>query len=103
MVCTQEELRSSKSDEKELRILAERIYDLDTRVYENTGTSIHSDHRIYPKNDGIWIPFSSEIAFTIKLGAFPIYVFAPINTAPQEIAVSIPTGIFPRVVAIPCA
>ena len=40
MVCTQEELRSSKSDEKELRILAERIYDLDTRVYENLGSSL---------------------------------------------------------------
>ena len=29
---------------------------------------------------------SSEIDFTIKLGAFPIYVIAPIKTAPQEIA-----------------
>ena len=40
MVCTQEELRSSKTDEKELRILAERIYDLDTKVYENLGSSL---------------------------------------------------------------
>ena len=34
MVCTQEELRSSKYDEKELRVLAEQIYDLDTKVYQ---------------------------------------------------------------------
>ena len=40
MVCTQEELRSSKGDEKELRILAERIYDLDTKVYKNLGSSL---------------------------------------------------------------
>ena len=46
-------------------------------------------------------PFSSEIAFTIKFGAFPIYVFAPINTAPQEIAVRVFTEIVPRVVPIP--
>ena len=46
-------------------------------------------------------PFSSEMAFTIKFGAFPIYVFAPINTAPQEIAVRVFTEIVPRVVAIP--
>ena len=30
--------------------------------------------------------FSSEIDFTIKLGAFPIYVIAPKKTAPIEIA-----------------
>lgn len=32
--------------------------------------------------------FSSAMDFTIKFGAFPIYVFAPMNTAPQEIAIS---------------
>ena len=41
---------------------------------------------IYPKNEGILIPDSSAIDFTIKLGAFPIYVIAPIKTAPEEIA-----------------
>jgi len=40
---------------------------------------------IYPKKLGIFIPDSSAIDFTIKLGAFPIYVFAPMNTAPREI------------------
>lgn len=69
----------------------------------NTGTSTISDHPIYRKNDGIWIPFSSAIAFTMKFGAFPIYVFAPMNTAPQEIAVSTFTGTIPRVVASPSA
>jgi hypothetical protein len=38
----------------------------------NTGTRNATDHSIYPKNDGIFTPFSSEIAFTIKFGAFPI-------------------------------
>ena len=31
-----------------------------------------SDHTIYPKNDGIRTPFSSDIDFTMKFGAFPI-------------------------------
>ena len=47
------------------------------------------------------IPFSSDNDLTIKFGAFPIYVLAPINTAPQEIAVSTFTEIVPTVVAIP--
>jgi hypothetical protein len=42
--------------------------------------------RKYPKKLGISIPDDSEIDFTIKLGALPIYVLAPINTAPAEIA-----------------
>ena len=32
------------------------------------------------------MPADSEIDLTIKLGAFPIYVLAPIKTAPAEIA-----------------
>lgn len=40
MVCTGKELRSPKYDEKELRVLAERIYDLDTKVYECLGSSL---------------------------------------------------------------
>ena len=47
------------------------------------------------------IPFSSESVLTIKFGALPIYVLAPINTAPQEIAESSFTGTVPSVVAIP--
>lgn len=48
---------------------------------------IGTDHlKRYPKNDGILIPEDSDIDFTIKFGAFPMYVFAPINTAPAEIA-----------------
>ena len=39
--------------------------------------------------------------FTIKFGAFPMYVLAPINTAPQEIAISILNATVPTVVAIP--
>ena len=44
---------------------------------------------IYPKKLGMVIPASSEMDFTIKLGAFPMYVVAPINTAPAEIASSV--------------
>jgi len=40
----------------------------------------------YPKKEGISIPDDSEIDFTIKLGALPIYVFAPMKTAPAEMA-----------------
>ena len=47
------------------------------------------------------IPFSSDNDLTIKFGAFPIYVLAPMNTAPQEIAISILTGTTPSVVATP--
>ena len=66
-----------------------------------TGTKIARDHPIYPKKEGIRIPFSSEIDFTIKFGALPIYVLAPINTAPQEIAIKILMEIVPTVVTIP--
>ena len=51
-----------------------------------TGIKINIDQTMYPKKLGISIPFSSAMALTIKLGAFPIYVFAPIKTAPHEIA-----------------
>ena len=54
------------------------------------------DHAIYPKKDGIWIPFSSAMDLTMKLGAFPMYVLAPMNTAPAEIAISIFTGTVPN-------
>ena len=37
----------------------------------------------------------------LEFGAFPIYVFAPMNTAPHEIASSILTGTAPSVVATP--
>ena len=53
----------------------------------NTGTKIPIDQSIYPKKPGILTPFSSAMDLTIKLGALPIYVPAPINTAPQDIAV----------------
>ena len=33
------------------------------------------------------IPFSSAMERTMKFGALPMYVFAPMNTAPQEIAI----------------
>ena len=35
------------------------------------------------------MPDDSDIDLTIKLGAFPMYVLAPINTAPAEIARSV--------------
>ena len=47
------------------------------------------------------IPFSSAIERTIKFGAFPIYVFAPINTAPDEIAIRRIFGTNPPVTCIP--
>jgi len=41
---------------------------------------------IYPKKLGIGVPNSSAIERTMKFGALPIYVNAPKNTAPVEIA-----------------
>ncbi|SVA02939.1 uncharacterized protein METZ01_LOCUS55793 [marine metagenome] len=32
------------------------------------------------------MPDDSDMDLTIKLGAFPIYVLAPMNTAPAEMA-----------------
>ena len=67
----------------------------------NTGTKIPIDQSIYPKKPGILTPFSSAMDLTIKLGALPIYVPAPINTAPQDIAVRSFTVIIPALVVIP--
>ena len=50
------------------------------------GSKITIDHNIQPKKLGIFILFSSAIDCTIKLGAFPIYVNAPKNTAALDIA-----------------
>ena len=45
-----------------------------------------NDQTMNPKKLGIFTPFSSAMARTIKFGAFPIYEKAPIKTAPDEIA-----------------
>ena len=53
----------------------------------NKGISIGTAHlKKYPKKLGISIPDDSDIDFTMKFGALPIYVLAPIKTAPAEIA-----------------
>jgi len=41
---------------------------------------------MYPKKLGMFTPASSAIDFTMKLGALPIYVLAPMKTAPAEMA-----------------
>ena len=60
------------------------------------------DQPIYPKKLGILILFSSAMDLTIKFGALPIYVLAPINTAPAEIASSMSWDTVPTEVAMPC-
>ena len=53
----------------------------------NKGISIGIAHlKKYPKKLGISIPDDSDIDFTIKFGALPMYVLAPIKTAPADIA-----------------
>ena len=53
----------------------------------NKGIKIGTDHlKRYPKKLGISIPDDSDIDLTMKFGALPIYVFAPIKTAPAEMA-----------------
>ena len=44
------------------------------------------EYTMYPPNEGILIPCRSAILFTMKLGPFPMYVFAPIKTEPHETA-----------------
>ncbi len=50
------------------------------------GNKMLHDHTIYLKKLGIEIPSDSAMDLTIKLGAFPIYVKAPIKTAPNDMA-----------------
>ena len=57
------------------------------QVKNNTGSNIGMEYLItYPINEGIFIPDCSAIDFTMKLGAFPMYVNAPKNTEATEIA-----------------
>ena len=54
-------------------IVKSPLYKKNTRVSMiNTGTKDTIDHNKYLKKDGIRTPFSSEMDFTIKFGAFPI-------------------------------
>ncbi len=56
-------------------------------MIKNKGIKMGTAHlKKYPKKLGILIPEDSEIDLTIKFGALPMYVFAPIKTAPAEIA-----------------
>jgi len=51
------------------------------------GTRIGTEYfSIYPKKLGMGVPASSAIDRTMKFGALPMYVKAPKNTAPAEIA-----------------
>ena len=51
------------------------------------GMRIGTDHlKKKPKKLGISIPDDSDMDLTIKFGALPIYVFAPMKTAPADIA-----------------
>ena len=69
-----------------------------TVIKMNSGINMPNDHAIYPKKLGILILFSYAMALTIKFGAFPMYVSAPINTAPAEIAIKSSGGTVPTVV-----
>jgi len=65
------------------------------------GMRMQIDHAMYPKNEGIFTLFSSQMDFTMKLGAFPIYVFAPMKTEPAEMANRIFWGMQPPITLIP--
>lgn len=56
-------------------------------IIMNKGASTGREYlNKYPKNPGMFIPASSDMERTMKLGAFPIYVNAPKNTEPADIA-----------------
>ena len=67
----------------------------------NTGYRISIAQPIYAKKPGILMPSSSAIALIMKFGALPIYVLAPMKTAPAEIASSMSGVTVPTVVAMP--
>ena len=66
----------------------------------NSGTRMAHDQPIYPKKLGILTCPRSAMDLTIKFGALPIYVIAPMNTAPAEIASSKSGATLPTVVAM---
>jgi len=53
---------------------------------KNRGIKIRVEYTTYPPNDGVSISCRSAMLLTMKLGAFPMYVKAPMNTDPQETA-----------------
>jgi hypothetical protein len=53
---------------------------------KNEGRRIRKEYRRYAIKFGAFILISSLMLFTIKFGALPIYVFAPKNTLPHEMA-----------------
>lgn len=59
------------------------------------------DQPMYPKKLGILMLFSSAIDLTMKFGALPIYVLAPMKTAPAEIASNMICETVPTVVSMP--
>ena len=63
-----------------------------TKIYTGKSTIIENLN-IYPKNEGIFTPLSSAIALTMKFGPLPIYVIAPKNTEPIQIAFNNSSGI----------
>ena len=62
---------------------------IDFEHLSKVNPKIIKDQAMKPKKLGILILFSSAIALTMKLGALPMYVNAPINTAPHDIATSV--------------
>jgi hypothetical protein len=73
-------------------------------MIKNTGINMGIEYlNINPKKLGILIPDSSAMDFTIKFGALPIYVFAPINTAPSDIPINNFSNSGKEVVIVPAA
>ena len=66
------------------------------KEYNKDNPKIIKDQAMKPKKLGILILFSSAIALTMKLGALPMYVNAPINTAPIDIASKVSGILFIR-------
>jgi hypothetical protein len=54
----------------------------------NVGINTSPEYIMYPKKLGILTPCSSAIDLTMKFGPLPMYEFAPMKTAPQDMAAS---------------
>src|SRR5208283_6092546 len=83
------EIPNRSENEKTIHSTSTRIYERKNKnqIRANVGSKTGTVYRpMYPKNDGMATPACSAMDFTIKFGPLPIYVHAPKNTAPMEIA-----------------
>ena len=94
-------LKSTSDTRGALLVMSEKVIPIGTLRLEKLDVHEKTSHQtstkagirigmlylpIYPKNEGHLIPDCSAIDFTMKFGPLPMYVIAPKNTEPSDIA-----------------